>query len=94
MEHRIPNGASESTQGAKGVCNPIRGTTIGTNPYRQSSVSSCIYSRRWPSWPSLGGEALVLVKTICPGTGECQGQEVGVGRLESRAGGGYRGLLG
>jgi hypothetical protein len=29
MEHRAPNeGARESTQGAKGVCNPIGGTTI------------------------------------------------------------------
>ena len=27
-------------------------------------------------------------------TGECQGQEAGVGTLESRAGEGYRGLLG
>jgi hypothetical protein len=29
MEHKVPNGgARESTQGAKGVCNPIGGTTI------------------------------------------------------------------
>jgi hypothetical protein len=29
MDHRTPNGgARESTQGAKGVCNPIGGTTI------------------------------------------------------------------
>jgi hypothetical protein len=29
MEHRVPNeGARESTKIAKGVCNPIRGTTI------------------------------------------------------------------
>ena len=34
MEHRGPNeGARESTQGAKGVCNPIGGTTIWTNQY-------------------------------------------------------------
>ena len=32
----------------------------------------------------MGGEALNLVKVICPSTGECQGQEVGVGRLGSR----------
>ena len=50
--------------------------------------SSCICSRRWPSWPSLEGEALGLVKIICPSTGEYQGQEAGVGRLGSRAGGG------
>jgi hypothetical protein len=29
--------------------------------------------------PSMGGEALVLGKIICPSTGECQGQEAGVG---------------
>jgi hypothetical protein len=41
--------------------------------------SSCVCSRRCPSQPSFGGEALDLVKIICPSTGECQGQEVGVG---------------
>jgi hypothetical protein len=56
-------------------------------------VSSCICSRRWPNWPSLGREALDLTKIICPNTGEYQGQEVGVGGLESRVGGGYKGLL-
>jgi hypothetical protein len=61
----------------------------------QSCVSSCICSRGWPSWPSMGGEALGLVKIICPSTGECQSQEVGVCGLGSRAGeGGYRGLSG
>jgi hypothetical protein len=40
------------------------------------------------------GEAFGLVKIICPSTGEWQGQELGVGGLGSRAGGGYRGLLG
>jgi hypothetical protein len=48
----------------------------------------------WPSQPSLGGEALGLAKIICPSTRECQGQEVGVGGLGSRAGGGYKGLWG
>jgi hypothetical protein len=36
----------------------------------------------------MGGEVLGLVKIICPSTGECQGQEAGVGGLGSRAGGG------
>jgi hypothetical protein len=40
----------------------------------------------------MGGEALGLVKIICPSTGECQGQEAGVGGLGSRAGVGYGGL--
>jgi hypothetical protein len=49
-------------------------------------VSSCICSRGCPSQPSMGREALGLLKIICPGTGECQGQEwVGLG---SRAVGG------
>jgi hypothetical protein len=39
----------------------------------------------------MGGEALGLVKIICPSTGECQGQEAGVGGLGSRVRGGYRG---
>jgi hypothetical protein len=34
MNHRAPNGgARESTQEAKGVCNPIGGTTIWTTEY-------------------------------------------------------------
>jgi hypothetical protein len=60
----------------------------------QSYVSSCICSRGWPSWPSMGGEVFGLAKIICPSTGECQGQEVGVGGLGSRVVEGYRGLWG
>jgi hypothetical protein len=40
----------------------------------------------------MGGEALGLVKIICPSTGECQHQEAGVGVLGSRVEGGYRGI--
>ena len=58
----------------------------------QSCVSSCICSRGWPTWPSMGGEALGLAKILCPSIGECLGQEMGVGELGSRAGGRYRGL--
>ena len=32
----------------------------------------------------MGGEALGPVKALCPSVGECQGQEAGVGGLESR----------
>jgi hypothetical protein len=53
---------------------------------------SCICSRVWPSWPSLGGEALGLVKIICPSRGECQGQEVVVGGLGSKVGEGIGGF--
>jgi hypothetical protein len=42
----------------------------------------------------MGGEALSLVKNICPSTGECQGQEAGVGGLGSRVGGGIGGFGG
>jgi hypothetical protein len=35
---------------------------------------------------------LGIANFICPSTGECQGQEVGVGGEGSRAGGGFRGL--
>jgi hypothetical protein len=33
-----------------------------------------------------------MAEIICPSTGECQGQEAGVGGLGSRVGGGNRGL--
>ena len=42
----------------------------------------------------MGGEALGLVKVLCPSTGECQGQEEGVGGLGSRAGERIQGVLG
>jgi hypothetical protein len=42
----------------------------------------------------MGGEALGHAEIICPNTGECQGQEVGVGGLGRRRGGGYKGLSG
>jgi hypothetical protein len=32
----------------------------------------------------MGGEALDLVKALCPSVGECQDREVGVGGLVSR----------
>jgi hypothetical protein len=34
MDHRAHNGGDrESTQGAKGICNPISGTKLWTNKY-------------------------------------------------------------
>jgi hypothetical protein len=42
----------------------------------------------------MGGEALGLLKVLCPSIGECQGQEAGVGGLGSRGrGGGDKGYL-
>jgi hypothetical protein len=46
--------------------------------------SSCICSRGWPRWLSMGGEALGLAKIICLSIRECQCQELGVGGLGSR----------
>jgi hypothetical protein len=98
MEHKVPNeGARESTKGAEGVCSPIGGTTIGTIQYPQSSQrlnhhpkkthggthgSYCIRSREWPSWSSVGEEALGPMKVLCPSVEGCQ--EAGVGGLVSR----------
>ena len=45
------------------------------NSTPQNCVSSCIYSRGWPSQPSMGVDTLGIAKIICPSTGECQGQE-------------------
>jgi hypothetical protein len=68
MEHRAPNGgAKESTQGAKGICNPIGGTTIWTNQYPPGArVFSCICIKRWPSRPSLEREAPWSCKLYLP----------------------------
>jgi hypothetical protein len=41
----------------------------------------------------MGGEALGLVKVICPNIGKCQGQEAGVGRLVSRGWGRGKGIF-
>jgi hypothetical protein len=58
MDHRVPNGgARESTQGVKGICSSIGGTTIWTNQYPGAIDSSCICIKRWPSRPSLQREA-------------------------------------
>jgi hypothetical protein len=70
----------ESTQGAKGVCNPIGGTTIWTIQYPLELVSLAAYvaedglvGHHWKERP------IGLANFICLSTGECQGQEVGVG---------------
>ena len=40
------------------------------NSTLKNCVSSYICNRGWPSRPSMGGEALGLVKIICPWVGE------------------------
>ena len=47
-----------------------------------------LVSHHWEERP------LGITNFICPSTGECQGQEVGVAGERSRAGGGYRELSG
>jgi hypothetical protein len=67
MDHRAPNGgARESTQGAKGICNPIGGTTLWTNQYPGALDSSCICIKRWPGRPSLEREAQWTLKLYMP----------------------------
>jgi hypothetical protein len=80
MDHMAPNeGARESTQKAKGICNPIGGTTIGTNQYPPEVMSLAAYvsedgliCHHWKERP------IGLANFICLSSGECQGQEVGV----------------
>jgi hypothetical protein len=80
-EHKVPNeGARERTQEAERFSSPI-GETIWTNQYPQSSqglhhqpkkshcgthVPICIYSRGWPSLPSMRGEGFRPMKAVCP----------------------------
>ena len=90
-----PGGVREGTEGVEEVCNPIGRTTISTNQTFQSSQglnhqpksthggihgSSCICSRGWPCWTSVGGEALGSVKAEGRSVGECQVGEAGLGR--------------
>ena len=87
MDHMAANGgARESTQGAKGICNPIGGTkyeltsTLPPNPppppelVSQSEYVSedGLVGHQWKTRP------LVLANFICLSTGEHQGQKVGV----------------
>jgi hypothetical protein len=81
MDHRAPNGGTrESTQGAKGICNPIGGTTIWTNQYPLERVSLAAYvsedglvGYQWKERPISDADF------ICLSAGERQGREVGVG---------------
>jgi hypothetical protein len=67
---------------------------LPTPPTHRACVSCCICRGGWPIRPPMGGEAFGLAKIIRSNTGECQGQEAGLGKLGSRLGGVYRGLSG
>jgi hypothetical protein len=90
----LNGGVRERTEGAEGVCSLTGGTTILTNQTTQSSQglnhqpksthkgphgSSCMCSKGWLCWVSVGGEALGPMKAQCPSVGECQGKEEGMG---------------
>jgi hypothetical protein len=92
---QVPNGGvRERTEGAEGVCNPIGGTIISTNQtplsfqglnHQPKSIhggthgSSCICSRGWTSWASMGVKVLGPVKAWCSSVRECEGGKTGVG---------------
>jgi hypothetical protein len=79
IDHRAPNGgAREYTQGAKGICNLIGGTTILTNQYPLELMSLAAYEsenglvcHQWKESP------ISRANFICLRTAERQGQEVG-----------------
>jgi hypothetical protein len=74
----------ESTQRTKGVFYPIGGITIRTYQYPPELMSLAAYvsedglvGHPWKERP------IGLANFICLSTGECQGQEVGVGGYRS-----------
>jgi hypothetical protein len=94
MDHRAPNGgARESTQGAKGICNPIM-----EEHYELTSTPELLTLAAYVSKNGLVGHhwkerPIGYTNFICPSTGARQGQKKWewVGR---EVGGGYGGLLG
>ena len=95
MGHTTPNGGvREITQGAKGICNPRGGTTIGTTQYPPELMSLAAYAseyglvgHQWKERP------IGFANFICLSTGECQGQEAELVGLGSRAGESVRDFL-
>ena len=81
MDHRAPNGgARESTQGAKGICNPYRleqHYELTSTPELLTLAAYVskdgLVSHHWKERP------IGLANFICPITGERQGQKGGVG---------------
>ena len=80
MGHTAPNGgAREITQGAKGNCNPIGGTTLRTNQYPELLTLAAYVSKDGLVGHHCKERLIGLANFICPSTGECQGQKGGVG---------------
>lgn len=57
------------------------------------NIPLCVFDgQRIISWSQFSPTFIrILVKIICPSTGESQGQEAGMGRLGNKAGGQCRG---
>ena len=67
MDHRAPNiGARESIQELKGSAMIKKEQQYELTSTLRTHVSSCICSRRWPSWPSLRREAPWHCKLYIP----------------------------
>jgi hypothetical protein len=80
MDHRAPNGgARENTQGAEGICNLwVEQRYELTSTPELLTLAACVskdglVSHHWKERP------IGLANSICPSTGELQGQKVGVG---------------
>jgi hypothetical protein len=77
-----------SQQNLVGICNSVWVKHQSKKSHCGTCVSSCMCSRGWPSWPSMRGEALGLVKVLCPSTGKCQtgsgGRSGGLGSRQWR----------
>jgi hypothetical protein len=78
LKRRDNKRTNQYPQSSQGLNYQLKSTHGGTHG------SSCICSRGWPSWSSMGREALDREKALCPSIEEYQGQEAGVGRLMSR----------
>jgi hypothetical protein len=64
---------NQTPQSSRGLKHQPRSTYVGTHG------SSHIYSREWPSWASVGGEALGPVKAGYPSVGKFEGGEAEAG---------------
>ena len=87
MDHSAPNGgARENTQGSKGICNPMveQHYELSSTPEILSLAAHVseddLISHQWKERP-IGG-----ANFKCLGTGERQGQEVGVGEWVGESG--------
>ena len=94
MDHRAPNGgARESTQEAKGICNPTDGTTLLTYQYLELWTLATFVSKddlvshHWKERP------IGQPNFICPSTGERQSQKINGNWWVGKWGGGYGELL-